>query len=53
MASYRLGYLPTQQRRPPIDWTSEQRRLPSQYVLRRTCVTPQEGSDQRNTEWSY
>ena len=48
MAVYRLGYLPTQQRRPPIDWTSEQRRLPSQYVFRGTCATPQEGWDQRS-----
>jgi hypothetical protein len=49
MAVYRLGYLPTQQRRPPIDWTSEQRKLPSQYVFRGTCATPQEGWDQRST----
>jgi nitroreductase len=46
MAVYRLGYLPAEQRRPPIDWTSEQRRLPSQYVFRGTCDTPQEGWDQ-------
>jgi nitroreductase len=45
MAVYRLGYLPPEQRRPPIDWTSEQRRLPSQYVFRGTCATPQEGWD--------
>jgi len=45
MAVYRLGYLPAEQRRPPIDWTSEQRRLPSQYVFRGTCATPQEGWD--------
>ncbi|GAB2625546.1 nitroreductase [Paractinoplanes abujensis] len=45
MAVYRLGYLPAEQRRPPIDWTSDQRRLPSQYVFRGTCATPQEGWD--------
>jgi nitroreductase len=46
MAAYRLGYLPAEQRRPPIDWTSEQRKLPSQYVFRGTCDTPQQGWDQ-------
>ncbi|MDQ2670057.1 MAG: nitroreductase family protein [Gemmatimonadota bacterium] len=45
MAVYRLGYLPEEQRRPAIDWTSSQRRLPSQYVFRETCDTPQEGWD--------
>ncbi|UOQ59422.1 nitroreductase family protein [Leucobacter rhizosphaerae] len=45
MAVYRLGYLPPEQRRPPIDWTSSQRRLPSQYVFRGTCATPQQGWD--------
>jgi nitroreductase len=48
MAVYRLGYVPTEQRRPPIDWTSEQRRLPSQYVFRGTCATPQEDWDERS-----
>lgn len=46
MAVYRLGYLPAEQRRPPIDWTSGQRKLPSQYVFRGTCATPQEGWDE-------
>jgi len=46
MAVYRLGYLPVDQRRPRIDWTSHQRKLPSQYVFRGTCATPQEGWDE-------
>jgi nitroreductase len=45
MAVYRLGYLPEEQRRPAIDWSSHQRKLPSQFVFRGTCATPQEGWD--------
>ena len=45
MAVYRLGYLPAEQRRPAIDWSSHQRKLPSQYVFRGTCATPQQGWD--------
>jgi nitroreductase len=45
MAVYRLGYLPAEQRRPAIDWTSSERRLPSQYVFRGTCATAQHGWD--------
>ncbi|HEV7956546.1 MAG: nitroreductase [Microbacteriaceae bacterium] len=45
MAVYRLGYLPGEQRRPAIDWSSHQRKLPSQYVFRGTCATPQDGWD--------
>ncbi|WP_460798392.1 nitroreductase family protein [Microbacterium sp. GXF0217] len=45
MAVYRLGYLPPEQRRPAIDWTSSQRKLVSQYVYRETCDTPQSGWD--------
>jgi nitroreductase len=45
MAVYRLGYVPTEQRRPAIDWTSHERKLPSQYVFRGTCQTPQTGWD--------
>ena len=45
MAVYRLGYLPTEQHRPAIDWTSHERKLPSQYVFRGTCKTPQTGWD--------
>nr|WP_231135095.1 nitroreductase family protein [Motilibacter deserti] len=46
MAVYRLGYLPPEQRRPAIDWSSHQRKLPSQYVYRETCRTPQTGWDE-------
>jgi len=45
MAVYRLGYLPPEQRRPAIDWSSHERKLPSQYVFRGTCATPQAGWD--------
>ena len=45
MAVYRLGYLPAEQRRPAIDWSSSQRKLPSQYVFRDTCATAQLGWD--------
>ncbi|MET0480823.1 MAG: nitroreductase family protein [Mycetocola sp.] len=45
MAVYRLGYLPHEQRRPAIDWSSHERKLPSQYVFRGTCETPQTGWD--------
>jgi nitroreductase len=38
MAVYRLGYLPAEQRRPAIDWTSTQRKRLSQYVFRNTCA---------------
>jgi nitroreductase len=40
MAVYRLGYLPVEQQRPAIDWSSHERKLPSQYVFRNTCSTP-------------
>jgi nitroreductase len=46
MAVYRLGYLPQEQRRPAIDWTSHQRMRPSQFVFRDTCSTPQLGWDE-------
>jgi nitroreductase len=45
MAVYRLGYLPENQRRPAIDWSSHQRKLPSQYVYRENVSTPQLGWD--------
>jgi nitroreductase len=41
MAVYRLGYLPEGTKRPAIDWTSHERKLPSQYVFRGTCATPE------------
>src|ERR687893_1786253 len=37
MAVYRLGYVPEEQRRPAIDWSSHQRKRLSQYVFRNTC----------------
>lgn len=45
MAVYRLGYLPPEQRRPAIDWSSHQRKLASQYVFRENCDQPQQGWD--------
>jgi len=45
MAVYRLGYLPETAQRPAIDWSSHERRLPSQYVFRDSCRTPQQGWD--------
>ncbi|GAA4184351.1 nitroreductase family protein [Gryllotalpicola kribbensis] len=45
MAVYRLGYVPDEQRRPAIDWTSHERKLPSQFVFRESCETPQQGWD--------
>lgn len=41
MAVYRLGYLPEEQRRPKIDWSSQQRKRLSQYVFRNTCSAPE------------
>ena len=41
MAVYRLGYLPKDQRRPTIDWSSRQRKRLSQYVFRDTCKEPE------------
>ena len=40
MAVYRLGYVPEERRRPTIDWSSTERKRPSQYVFRNTCKTP-------------
>lgn len=45
MAVYRLGYVPQEQRRPAIDWSSHERKRASQYVFRETCETPQQGWD--------
>jgi nitroreductase len=45
MAVYRLGYLPAEQRRPAIDWSSHQRKLVSQYVSRDRFDRPQTGWD--------
>lgn len=46
MAVYRLGYLPEKTRRPAIDWSSRERKLPSQFVFRETCERPQKGWDE-------
>ena len=43
MAVYRLGYLPEERRRPAIDWTSSERKLPSQYVFRERADAPAAG----------
>lgn len=39
MAMYRLGYLPDDEQRPTIDWSSRERRTISQYVFRNSCRT--------------
>src|SRR5690606_30036073 len=41
IAMYRLGYLPADAKRPPIDWTSSHSKQRSQYVSRDTCRTPE------------
>ena len=41
MAVYRLGYVPEEQRRPAIDWSSRQRKRLSQYVFRNNCERPE------------
>jgi len=46
MAVYRLGYLPERTHRPAIDWSSRERKLPSQFVFRENCRTPQTGWDE-------
>lgn len=46
MALYRLGYTSDHADRPAIDWTSRERKLPSQFVFREHCGTPQEGWDE-------
>ena len=50
LAVYRLGYLPEQEQRPAIDWSSRERRRPSQYVFRESCETAQEGWDEPRAE---
>src|SRR5215213_9938587 len=45
MAVYRLGYVPGDQRRPTIDWSSRQRKRISQYVFRDTCENPEPDSE--------
>lgn len=41
MAVYRLGYLPPEQARPSIDWSSRHRKRLSQFVSRDTCDAPE------------
>lgn len=41
MAMYRLGYLPEDQQRPTIDWSSRERRRIDQYVFRNSCSVPE------------
>ncbi len=45
MAVYRIGYLPPERRRPAIDWVSNERKRPSQYVFRGPARPPQQGWD--------
>ncbi|NUL46128.1 nitroreductase family protein [Cellulosimicrobium funkei] len=45
MAVYRLGYLPERIQRPAINWSSRERRRPSQFVFRETCASSQQGWD--------
>ncbi len=42
MAVYRLGYLPSDERRPTIDWSSRHRKRLSQYVFREDCTRPEQ-----------
>lgn len=46
MALYRLGHVPRESQRPVIDWSSRERRPPSQFVYRETCETHQIGWDE-------
>ncbi|WP_216325585.1 nitroreductase family protein [Deinococcus aestuarii] len=41
MAVYRLGYLPEDEKRPSIDWSSRHRKRLSQFVFRETCEVPE------------
>lgn len=42
MAVYRLGYLPPEEKRPSIDWSSRHRKRLSQFVSRETCDVPEQ-----------
>ena len=44
MAVYRLGYLPADQARPSIDWSSRHRKRLSQYVYREKVGQPEQDS---------
>ncbi|GAA1134090.1 hypothetical protein GCM10009670_30810 [Citricoccus alkalitolerans] len=45
MAVYQLGYLPERTHRLAVDWSSRERKRPSQFVFRERCATPQQGWD--------
>lgn len=45
MALYRFGYLPDTSQRPVIDWSSRERRPPSQFVFREHGGSHQLGWD--------
>ena len=50
MAMYRLGYVPEDQRRPKIDWSSRQRKRLSQYVFRNSCATPEKDPESQEPQ---
>lgn len=50
MALYRLGYVPPEQERPRIDWSSRHRKRHSQFVYRNTCATPEEDPEKRQLD---
>lgn len=50
MAIYRLGYVPPDQERPKIDWTSRHRKRHSQFVFRNTCQTPETDPETRQLD---
>lgn len=50
MAVFRLGYLPSEQRRPTIDWSSRQRKRFSQFVFRNTCDDVHDELDRDSTD---
>ena len=52
MAMYRLGYVPEDQRRPKIDWSSRQRKRISQYVFRNSCTNAEPDSLDGTTKGS-
>ena len=41
MALFRLGYLPEDQSRPTIDWSSRHRKRLDQFVYRESCAAPE------------
>ncbi|CAM3988205.1 nitroreductase family protein [Deinococcus marmoris] len=45
MALFRLGYLPADQSRPTIDWSSRHRKRLEQFVFRESCSVPEGEAD--------